>query len=117
MALAAALLAPEKHSGLLLSLPYPEHYRRIERRSFSTVDEVVELMRPQSEASVPLIIEGSEMIEVEKWQPLAYASSLLQDRKARKKRRECRKGSPLVRSSRILSNSSPVKVKRCFFWS
>lgn len=84
MALAAALAAPS-HSALLLSRPWPESYQPIRRLSFSTVDEVVELMRPQSEAGVPLIIEGSEMIEVEKWRPLSYAGSLLQDRKAGEK--------------------------------
>lgn len=67
--------------GPLPSSEWPKTYRQIRRIQFTTVDEVLDIMKPQSAAGMPLIIEGSELIEVEKWQSLSYASSLFMDRK------------------------------------
>lgn len=74
---------PELHKplGPLPSSLWPEAYRPIRRIRFTTVEEVLDVMKPQSEVGMPLIIEGSDLIEIEKWQSLSYASSLFEDKK------------------------------------
>ncbi|CAK9029757.1 unnamed protein product [Durusdinium trenchii] len=67
--------------GPLSPSAWPDSYRPIRRVHFTDVQEVVDIMKLQSAAGTPLIVEGSEMIEVEKWSALSHVSSLLHDRK------------------------------------
>ncbi|CAJ1373838.1 unnamed protein product [Effrenium voratum] len=60
---------------------WPETYVPIRRIQFTSMDEVLEIMKPQSADGIPLIIEGSEIVEVEKWASPSFVQSLLKDKK------------------------------------
>mmetsp|Transcript_38629 Transcript_38629/g.86370 ORF Transcript_38629/g.86370 Transcript_38629/m.86370 type:complete len:404 (+) Transcript_38629:89-1300(+) len=64
----------------LSSSAWPAHYKPIRRVKFTNTDEVLDIMKPQSAQGVPLIIEGSGIIQVEKWREVSHVQKLLKDR-------------------------------------
>lgn len=58
----------------------PAGMRPIKRVKFTTTEELIAMMKPQSVEAVPLIIEGCDIMNVEKWADLKHLESLLQDR-------------------------------------
>ncbi|OLP79727.1 Hypoxia-inducible factor 1-alpha inhibitor [Symbiodinium microadriaticum] len=79
----AAVPTPAPAAARVPALPssaWPGHYKPIRRVKFTSVDEVLELMKPQSAAGAPLIIEGSSIIQAEKWEDVSHVKRLWKDR-------------------------------------
>lgn len=66
--------------------PWPENYKAIRRIPFTTIDELINEMKPQAEQGMPLIIEGTGVMNVESWSKLSHVTGLLGDRKVLVKR-------------------------------
>jgi len=56
---------------------WPENFKAIRRIRFTSIDDLIRVMKPQSEEGVPLIIEGSEVMDSVKWRDLSYLQGLL----------------------------------------
>mmetsp|Transcript_57473 Transcript_57473/g.136683 ORF Transcript_57473/g.136683 Transcript_57473/m.136683 type:complete len:377 (-) Transcript_57473:304-1434(-) len=66
---------------------WPEHFQRIQRITFSTIPELIEVLKPFAESGKPVVIEGTKTIDVEKWADIEpFLSELLGDRKVSVKR-------------------------------
>eukprot|EP00933_Yihiella_yeosuensis_P051120 TRINITY_DN48967_c0_g1_i1.p1 TRINITY_DN48967_c0_g1~~TRINITY_DN48967_c0_g1_i1.p1 ORF type:complete len:406 (-),score=67.75 TRINITY_DN48967_c0_g1_i1:57-1274(-) len=65
--------------GPLSPTVWPSNYTPIKRVKFKDIDQLLEILKPQSQDGVPLIVEGTDILDVEKWQDLDYVKGLLQD--------------------------------------
>lgn len=55
-------------------------FKPIQRVKFTNVEELLALMKPHAEDGVPLVIEGSRIMDVDKWAGLSYLDGLLKDK-------------------------------------
>lgn len=71
--------------------PWPEHFQQIRRVPFQSIEELLDLMKPQSKDGRPLIIEGTNVMNASKWADIGHLQGLLQDQKVVVKRSACSK--------------------------
>eukprot|EP00931_Biecheleriopsis_adriatica_P119401 TRINITY_DN94622_c0_g1_i1.p1 TRINITY_DN94622_c0_g1~~TRINITY_DN94622_c0_g1_i1.p1 ORF type:complete len:436 (+),score=95.78 TRINITY_DN94622_c0_g1_i1:58-1308(+) len=71
-------------AGEMAPLPpprWPDSYTPIRRVKFTDVEDMLDVMKPQAKDGVPLIIENSGIIQVDKWADASYVQRLLGDTK------------------------------------
>jgi hypothetical protein len=82
----------QKGEGASLeATPWPEHFQQIRRVPFQGIQELLELMKPQSKDGEPLIIEGTNVMNASKWADIDHLQGLLQDGEVVVKRSRCSK--------------------------
>jgi len=86
-----ASVAGEAWDAGLQPSTWPEHYKAIRRVKFTTIDKLLEIMRPQSEEGMPLIVEGTKIMNVENWSNPSHTAGLLKDRAVLVKRSQSNK--------------------------
>jgi len=65
---------------------WPEGYKPIRRVKFTTIEDLLAVMAPQAQESVPLIIEGSDVVDTAKWADISYMLSMLSTTKVQVKK-------------------------------
>lgn len=71
---------------VLPATAWPASYKPIQRIKFESIEQVLSIMKPHSEAGEPLIIEQSEVLDVEKWADMKHIVNLFSNRKVVVKR-------------------------------
>lgn len=66
--------------------PWPSHYQAIKRIRCEDPKQLVELLKPFVEKPEPVVVEGSGIINVDKWRDMSYLVGLIGERKVRCKR-------------------------------
>jgi hypothetical protein len=71
-----------KASGASQLVPtvWPEGYKAIQRVRFSSIEELLTIMKPLADKGMPVIIEDAHIIDAKKWGSLDYLGSMLQDK-------------------------------------
>jgi len=70
---------------------WPEHYKKIPRIKFKSIEQMLEAMKPQAEHSEPLIIEDTNVVKVDAWASINHLKDLLSGKKVLvKKSRNCK---------------------------
>lgn len=59
---------------------WPDHYKPIERIKFKSIEEMIQVMRPNAEHGLPLIFEGTDIMNVDKWANISHIQSMLKER-------------------------------------
>lgn len=65
---------------------WPESYRAIKRIKFTTLEELLDIMKPQAQHGEPLVIEGTNVMDAAKWADMSYILGLLKEKKVLVKR-------------------------------
>jgi len=73
-------------AGALEATTWPQHYQPIRRIAFTSIDELLEEMKPQAETGTPLVIQGTDVIQADKWADMNYLLGLLKETKCLVKR-------------------------------
>jgi len=77
----------QKGQGAFLKeTPWPEHFQQIQRVPFGSIQDLLDLMKLQSQDGRPLIVEGTNVMNSNKWADIDYLQGLLQDQKVVVKR-------------------------------
>jgi len=59
---------------------WPDHYKPIRRIKCTSIDDLIKVLRPQAEDGVPLIIEGTNIMNIDQWSDLGYLHGLLKEK-------------------------------------
>merc|ERR1712194_680336 len=60
---------------------WPQHYKPIQRIKYTTTDEMIAIMKPLAENGMPLIIEGTNIVNHENWADVGYIQGMLKESK------------------------------------